>query len=40
LTTTVRVIGGGLSSVSVKTEKAIPKELLLKAMTEIVDIEA
>ncbi|GAI42426.1 unnamed protein product, partial [marine sediment metagenome] len=32
-------LGGELPLVSVKTEKAIPKRLLLKAMTEIVEIE-
>ncbi|MBU4227941.1 DUF1667 domain-containing protein [bacterium] len=39
LTTTVKVIGGELPLVSVKTEKAIPKRLLLKAMVEIAEIE-
>jgi CxxC motif-containing protein len=39
LPTTVKVIGGELPLVSVKTEKAIPKRLLLKAMTEIAEIE-
>ena len=39
LPTTVKVIGGGLPLVSVKTEKAIPKRLLLKAMAEIAEIE-
>ncbi|MBU1290273.1 DUF1667 domain-containing protein, partial [bacterium] len=39
LPTTVRVIGGELPLVSVKTEKAIPKGLLLKAMAEIAEIE-
>lgn len=39
LPTTVRVIGGELPLVSVKTKKAIPKRLLLKAMTEIAEIE-
>ena len=39
LTTTVKVIGGELPLVSVKTEKAIPKRLLLKAMVEIAKIE-
>ncbi|MBA7598658.1 hypothetical protein ES703_12656 [subsurface metagenome] len=39
LPTTVKVLGGELPLVSVKTEKAIPKRLLLKAMTEIVEIE-
>jgi len=39
LPTTVRVIGGELPLVSVKTEKAIPKRLLLKAMAEIAEIE-
>jgi CxxC motif-containing protein len=33
------VISGELPLVSVKTEKAIPKRLLLKAMTEIAEIE-
>src|SRR5680860_1391796 len=35
LPTTVKVIGGELPLVSVKTEKAIPKRLLLEAMVEI-----
>ena len=39
LPTTVKVIGGELPLVSVKTEKAIPKRLLLKAMIEIAEIE-
>jgi len=39
LPTTVKVIGGELPLVSVKTEKAIPKRLLLKAMAEIAEIE-
>ena len=39
LPTTIKVIGGELPLVSVKTEKAIPKRLLLKAMTEIAEIE-
>ena len=39
LPTTVKVIDGELPLVSVKTEKAIPKRLLLKAMTEIAEIE-
>jgi len=39
LSTTVKVIGGELPLVSIKTEKAIPKRLLLKAMTEIAEIE-
>ena len=39
LPTTVKVIGGELPLVSVKTEKAIPKRLLLKAMSEIAEIE-
>ena len=39
LPTTVKVIGGELPLVSVKTEKAIPKRLLLKAMVEIAEIE-
>jgi len=39
LTTTVKVIGGELPLVSVKTEKSIPKRLLLKAMVEIAKIE-
>ena len=39
LPTTVKVIGGDLPLVSVKTEKAIPKRLLLKAMAEIAEIE-
>jgi len=39
LTTTVKVIGGEFPLVSVKTEKAIPKRLLLKAMVEIAQIE-
>ena len=39
LPTTVKVIGGELPLVSVKTEKAIPKRLLLKAMAEIAKIE-
>ena len=33
------MIGGELPLVSVKTEKAIPKRLLLKAMAEIAQIE-
>jgi CxxC motif-containing protein len=39
LPTTVKVIGGELPLVSVKTEKAIPKKLLLEAMAEIAEIE-
>jgi len=39
LPTMVKVLGGELPLVSVKTEKAIPKRLLLKAMTEIAEIE-
>ena len=39
LPTTVKVIGGELPLVSVKTEKAIPKRLLLKTMFEIAEIE-
>ncbi len=39
LPTTAKVLGGELPLVSVKTEKAIPKRLLLKAMTEIAEIE-
>lgn len=39
LPTTVKVIGGEFPLVSVKTEKAIHKRLLLKAMTEIAEIE-
>jgi len=39
LPTTVKVIGGELPLVSVKTEKAIPKRLLLEAMAEIAEIE-
>jgi len=39
LPTTVKVLGGELPLVSVKTEKAIPKRLLLKAMAEIAEIE-
>jgi len=39
LSTTVKVIGGELPLVSVKTEKAIYKKLLLKAMVEIAEIE-
>jgi CxxC motif-containing protein len=39
LPTTVKVIGGELPLVSVRTEKAIPKRLLLKAMAEIAEIE-
>jgi len=39
LTTTVKVIGGELPLMSVKTEKAIPKKLLLEAMAEIAEIE-
>jgi len=39
LPTTVKVIGGELPLVSVKTEKAIPKKLLLEAMVEIAEIE-
>ncbi|MEA3454803.1 MAG: DUF1667 domain-containing protein [Candidatus Caldatribacteriota bacterium] len=39
LPTTVKVIGGEFPLVSVKTEKAIPKRLLLKAMAEIAKIE-
>ena len=39
LPTTVKVIGGEFPIVSVKTEKAIPKRLLLKAMAEIAKIE-
>jgi len=39
LPTTVKVICGELPLVSVKTEKAIPKRLLLEAMVEIAEIE-
>jgi len=39
LPTSVKVIGGEFPLVSVKTEKAIPKRLLLKAMVEIAEIE-
>jgi len=39
LPTIVKVIGGELPLVSVKTEKAIPKRLLLEAMVEIAEIE-
>jgi len=39
LPTTVKVIGGEFPLVSVKTEKAILKRLLLKAMAEIAEIE-
>jgi len=39
LPTTVKVINGDLPLVPVKTEKAISKGLLLKAMEEIADIE-
>jgi CxxC motif-containing protein len=39
LSTTVKVINGDLPLVPVKTEKAISKELLLKAMEEIADIK-
>ena len=39
LPTTVKVIGGELLLVSVKTEKAIPKRLLLEAMVGIAEIE-
>lgn len=39
LPTTVKVVGGELPLVSVKTEKAIPKKLLLEAMAEIAEIE-
>jgi len=39
LPTTVKVIGGEFPLVSVKTEKAIPRRLLLKAMIEIAEIE-
>jgi CxxC motif-containing protein len=39
LPTTVKVIGGELPLVSVKTEKAIPKKLLLEAMAEIAEIK-
>jgi len=39
LPTTVKVVGGELPLVSVKTKKAIPKRLLLKAMVEIAEIE-
>ncbi len=39
LPTTVRVIDGEFPLVSVKTEKAIPKRLLLEAMAEIAEIE-
>lgn len=39
LPTTVKVIGGELPLVSVKTEIAIPKRLLLEAMAEIAEIE-
>jgi len=39
LPTIVKVIGGELPLVSVKTEKAIPKKLLLEAMVEIAEIE-
>jgi len=39
LPTTIKVIDGEFPLVSVKTEKAIPKRLLLKAMVEIAAIE-
>ena len=39
LPTTIRVTGGEMPLASVKTEKAIPKPLLLKAMAEIAEIE-
>lgn len=39
LPTTVKVIGGEMPLASVKTEKAIPRRLLLKAMAEIAEIE-
>jgi len=39
LPTTVKVVGGELPLVSVKTQKAIPKKILLKAMVEIAEIE-
>ena len=39
LPTTVKVIDGELPLVSVKTEKAIPKKLLLEAMAEIAEME-
>lgn len=39
LPTTIRVTGGIMPLASVKTEKAIPKLLLLKAMAEIAEIE-
>jgi len=39
LSTTVRVINGEFPLISVRTEKAIPKRLLLKAMEEIAQIK-
>lgn len=39
LPTTVKVIGGEFPLVSVKTEEAIPKKLLLEAMAEIAEIK-
>jgi CxxC motif-containing protein len=39
LTTTVKVIDGEFPLVSVKTEKAIPKEMLLQGMKEISSIK-
>lgn len=39
LPTTIKVIDGEFPLVSVKTKKAIPKRLLLKAMVEIAEIE-
>ncbi len=39
LPTTVKVINGELPLVSVKTEKGIPKDLLLPTMVEIAKIE-
>jgi len=39
LTTTVRVIGGELPLVSVKTDRPIPKELIFKTMDLLAGIE-
>lgn len=39
LTTTLRVKNGSLPLVSVKTSKAIPKEMMIKVMDEISNVE-
>jgi len=39
LTTTIKVKNGSLPLVSVKTSKAIPKEMMMKVMDEISNVE-